>query len=71
MYFSVNHMKSVCFIIEDSNFNHWFKWCLVGFSKVTIFPFIVNNYLWGHTLDLCKYCSSTSVHSVSFLSFLQ
>lgn len=40
-------MKSVCFIIDDSNFNHWFKWCLVGFSKVTIFPFIVNKYLWG------------------------
>lgn len=49
-------MMSTCFVIGGFNFGHLVKVVSARFIhyKVTVVPFVVNKYLEGDTLRLCK-----------------
>lgn len=48
------HMMSICPTTINVHFDHLVKVGSANFAhcRVTIFPFIINKYLWGDTLRL-------------------
>lgn len=52
-------------IIDDVNFDHLVKGCLLGFStiKLLFFSLKLISISWRYTLRLCKYLSTSfSIH---------
>lgn len=72
MYDSRRHDVNMSTIIDDVNFDHLVKGCLLGFSiiKLLFFSLKLISISWRYTLRLCKYFCLLVLASIDDLKLL-